>query len=54
MENPFHELLRGHPLKGKFKGLWSFSVESDIRVIYRHVNKNTVLLLRIGTHNQVY
>lgn len=32
----------------------AFSVRGDLRVVYRFVDKNIAMLLRIGTHNQVY
>lgn len=52
--NPYYPLLRDHALKGSQKGLRAFSVTGDIRVIYRIVDSNTIQLLDIGTHNQVY
>ena len=51
--NPRHPLLHDHPLKGDQSGRRSFSITGDIRVIYRIVDE-TIELLDIGTHNQVY
>lgn len=47
--------LRDHPLKGRMKGLRSFSASWDLRVIYREEGGFiTVILLDVGSHNQVY
>ncbi len=46
--------LRNHRLIGKSKGLCSFSITGDIRIIYQWIDKNTVLFLNVGSHNQVY
>ncbi len=54
IDNQRHPLLRNHALKGTQEGLRAFSVTGDIRVIYRTVDENTIELLDIGTHNQVY
>lgn len=54
LENPTNPILRDHSLAGVLEGKRAFSVGGDVRVIYRFLDKNTILLLRIGTHNQVY
>lgn len=47
--------LRDHPLKGKMKGLRSFSAAWDLRVIYREEGGFiTIILMDVGSHNQVY
>ena len=46
--------LHNHQLVGSMKGLFSFSVNGDMRIIYEWINKETVLFLDIGSHNQVY
>ncbi len=48
-----HPLLKDHKLIGARKELRSFSVTGDVRVIYLQ-NGETVYLIDIGTHNQVY
>lgn len=52
--NPYDPILKDHALKGHLIGKRSFSVTGDIRVIYRYIDETTVLLLQIGSHNQVY
>lgn len=46
-------LLRDHQLTGNLKNFRSFSITGDIRVIYQ-VNQQTVILVDIGSHNQLY
>jgi addiction module RelE/StbE family toxin len=36
-QNPFDPKLRTHKLTGKLKGLWSFSVSYNYRVIFRFI-----------------
>ncbi len=54
IQNPFHPLLKIHPLKGNMLGLRAFSVTGDYRVIYRIVSNDTVKLINIGTRAQIY
>lgn len=54
-ENPLDPTLRNHPLKGSMHGKRSFSVTGDIRIIFEeYENYTLVLMLDVGTHNQVY
>lgn len=53
-QNPFDPKLRTHKLPGKLKGLWSFSISYDCRVIFRFINDHDVLLIDIGSHDEVY
>jgi addiction module RelE/StbE family toxin len=53
----YHPYLRTHKLKGSLKNCWSCSVGYDIRIIFELVqeeNENAILLLTIGTHDEVY
>lgn len=53
LKSPQSPPLQDHTLKGNLENLRAFSATGDIRVVY--VRKgNTVYLLDIGTHNQVY
>lgn len=54
VKNPFDKTLKNHPLKGKKIGTRAFSITGDFRVVYKQISKSKVLLLDIGTHNQVY
>ena len=47
--------LRNHRLKGKMRGYHSISAAWDLRVIYKEEGDFlTVILIDVGTHNQVY
>jgi addiction module RelE/StbE family toxin len=52
--NPYEPSLRTHKLSGDLEGLWSFSITYDIRVIFTFLDKNRVLLIDIGSHEEVY
>lgn len=49
-----NSLLKDHGLIGDKKGLRSFSVSGDCRVIYRMDSEDFVEFIDIGSHNQVY
>ena len=53
-KEPFDHRLRTHKLTGKLEGLWAFSVTFDCRVIFEFLDKNEVLLIDIGGHDEVY
>jgi mRNA-degrading endonuclease YafQ of YafQ-DinJ toxin-antitoxin module len=53
-DNPYDLSLKTHKLSGDLEGLWSLSINYEIRVIFKFVNKNKVLLIDIGTHEEVY
>jgi addiction module RelE/StbE family toxin len=53
-EEPFSPQLRTHKLSGKLNGLWVFSCLYDCRVIFKFIRKNEVLLIDIGSHDEVY
>lgn len=50
-QNPFDIRLKTHELHGQLKGLWSFSVNNNYRIIFRfYKSKETVIFIDIGTH----
>ncbi len=53
-KNPFQPRLRTHKLTGGLEGLWAFSVAFDCRVIFEFIKENEVLLIDIGSHEEVY
>jgi proteic killer suppression protein len=53
-ENPFDAKLRTHKLSGELKGLWVFSCAFDCRIVFEFIDNRTVVLIDIGTHDDVY
>lgn len=51
--DPRDQLLRTHKLKGDLSGYWAFSVDDDLRVLFRW-DSDTAFLVNIGTHDEVY
>ncbi len=53
----FHPQLKTHKLKGKLEGRWACSSAYDLRIVFKIVqleNMEAILLLTIGTHDEVY
>lgn len=53
-ENPFYTSLCNEKLTPKSKGLWSFRVDRKYRVVFKFLDKNTVVFLNIGPHDWIY
>jgi addiction module RelE/StbE family toxin len=58
-EDPFAPPLATHKLKGKLAGSWACSAGYDLRILFEFVKQPTgqedaILLLEIGTHDEVY
>lgn len=51
INNPLNESLKTHKLKGKLKGYWSYSINYQYRLMFRFVDKQTVIYYDIGTHD---
>ena len=51
--DPQDSLLHTHKLKGELDGYWAFSVDADLRVLFRW-NGDEAFLVNLGTHDQVY
>lgn len=49
-KNPFSPRLRTHKLTGQLEGLCDY----DCRVIFQFIDKDEVLLIDIGGHDEVY
>ena len=54
LENPFFPQLRTHKLSGKLAGQWAFSVDDDCRIVFEFVGEDQVLLIDVGSHDEVY
>jgi addiction module RelE/StbE family toxin len=58
-ENDFDPKLETHKLKGRLKGYWACTTGYDLRIVFiftkSPVNaEDDILLVNIGTHNEVY
>ncbi len=51
---PYHPLLHNHALGGKYSDCRSFNVTGDYRTIFEQLDPETVHLIDIGTHPQLY
>lgn len=52
-EDPSDPLLRVHKLKGDLRDYWAFSVDDDLRVLFRW-NGDVAFLANLGSHDEVY
>jgi len=50
----FHPSLKTHSLSGNLEGYWALSITYEYRLIFRFLSENQVLLIDIGTHDEVY
>lgn len=53
-QQPYSPSLALHKLKGPLKEVWSFSVESDLRIIIDRQNSEKIIFVDIGNHDEVY
>ena len=54
LEKPFFPQLRTHKLSGKLAEQWAFSIDDDFRIVFEFVGKDQVLLIDVGSHDEVY
>lgn len=55
IDDPFNKQLRNHPLVGNLKGKRALVVTGDCRIIFEEIDDYVlVIMLDVGTHNQVY
>lgn len=52
--NPNHLSLKLHKLSGKYANRWSISIDRGLRITFLFEGNNRILLISIGTHDQVY
>ena len=56
---PFNPQLKSRKLKGVLEGSWACSVDYNLRIVFemmknRVTNQEEILLIDIGTHEEVY
>ena len=54
--DPFHPSLKTHALSGVMKGLWSFRITYEHRLVFDFADddRSKVILIDIGSHEEVY
>lgn len=51
--DPRDPLLHTHKLTGELAGYWAFSVDDDLRVVFRW-DGDVAFLVNLGSHDEVY
>jgi mRNA-degrading endonuclease YafQ of YafQ-DinJ toxin-antitoxin module len=51
--DPKDPLLRSHKLRGELKDYWAFSVDDNLRVVFRWEG-GEAFLVNLGSHDEVY
>jgi mRNA-degrading endonuclease YafQ of YafQ-DinJ toxin-antitoxin module len=51
--DPQDPLLHTHKLKGELEAYWAFSVDDDLRVLFRWEGEEA-FLVTLGSHDEVY
>ncbi len=54
VQQPFEPSLRTHQLSGPLKSYWALSITYEYRLVFKFLSANQVLLIDIGTHEEVY
>jgi mRNA-degrading endonuclease YafQ of YafQ-DinJ toxin-antitoxin module len=54
VEDPHHPALRNHPLTPPLARYSSISIDADLRILYRMIDPDTAVFLKIGDHDTVY
>jgi len=51
-ENPFDSRLETHPLGGKYKGYWAFSINKSYRIMFQFLDatRTKVAFINVGIH----
>ena len=53
----FDSRLGSHKLKGDLAGIWACSAGYDLRIVFeisKHDDEEVILLVSVGTHDEVY
>lgn len=53
-QNPFHPLLQTEKLHPKTRGVWSFRVDYDHRIVFKFLATDIAEFRFIGHHNKIY
>ena len=53
-DEPFHPSLKTHSLSGNLAGYWAISINYEHRLIFKFLSDTKILLIDLGTHDDVY
>ena len=53
-DDPFHENLRNHSLRGEWLGHRSISIGGDLRLHFLVLSNDVAYFVAVGTHAQLY
>ena len=53
-EDMYHPSLRNHPLDPPLEKYRSISLDDDLRILFRMIDPDTALFLKIGSHRTIY
>ncbi len=53
-QDPFDSSLKTHKLKGVLADFYAFSVQADLRIIFRFDDDADIVVVDLGTHDEVY
>jgi addiction module RelE/StbE family toxin len=53
-ESPFDSSLKTHKLSGNLKDIWAIRIDFDLRLLFIFKSDSEVLLIDIGSHDEVY
>jgi mRNA-degrading endonuclease YafQ of YafQ-DinJ toxin-antitoxin module len=53
VKDPYQPILGTHKLSGKLKGHHAFSLGYDLRVVFKFIDDEAVLI-SLGSHEEVY
>ena len=50
LEDPYQPALKTHKLTGKWKDYWAFSIEYNVRIMFKFVANDKVEFINFGPH----
>ncbi len=54
VQNPFEPSLKTHRLSGELKEFWAMSINYQHRLVFKFLSETEILLIDLGTHDEVY
>lgn len=50
LKDPYSPTLKTHKLTGKWDGYWAFSIEHNLRIMFKFAGRSEAEFVNIGTH----